>query len=90
VSFEFGCNALFATAGRGAARGGWLLGVDGCRAGWLVVGARLAPSGEFEQLNWSLEVEAASFIDADLVAIDMPMGLAADGLRSAGPGPPGR
>jgi predicted RNase H-like nuclease len=50
VSFEFGCDAPFANA----ARDGWLLGVDGCRAGWLVVGARLAPSGEFEQLNWSL------------------------------------
>lgn len=58
-----------------------LLGVDGCRAGWLVVGGRLDPSGEFEQLSWSLEHEAASFIDADLVAIDMPMGLAADGPR---------
>ena len=64
-----------------AARDGWLLGVDGCRAGWLVVGARLDPSGEIEQLRWSLELEAASFIDADLVAIDMPMGLAADGPR---------
>ena len=62
-------------------RDGWLLGVDGCRAGWLVVGARLNPSGEFDQLRWSLELEAASFIDADLVAIDMPMGLAADGPR---------
>jgi predicted RNase H-like nuclease len=56
--------------------------VDGCRAGWLVVGARLDPSGEFGQLSWSMELEAASFIDADLVAIDMPMGLAADGPRS--------
>ncbi len=71
MSFEFGCDAPFAR----------LLGVDGCRAGWLVVGARLDPSGEFEQLSWSLELEAASFIDADLVAIDMPMGLAADGPR---------
>ena len=64
-----------------AARSGWLIGVDGCRAGWLVVGAKLDSSGEFEQLSWSLELEAASFIDADLVAIDMPMGLAADGPR---------
>jgi len=63
------------------ARGGWLLGVDGCRAGWLVVGARLSPSGAFEQLSWSLEPEVAGFIDADLVAIDMPMGLATDGPR---------
>ena len=65
-----------------AARGGWLLGVDGCRGGWLVVGARLNPSGDFEQLSWSLELEAAGFIDADLVAIDMPMGLAAAGPRA--------
>ena len=72
MSFEFDCDAPFAR----------LLGVDGCRAGWLVVGARLDPSGEFGQLSWSLELEAASFIDADLVAIDMPMGLAADGPRS--------
>ena len=71
MSFEFDCDAPFAR----------LLGVDGCRAGWLVVSARLHPSGEFEQLSWSLELEAASFIDADLVAIDMPMGLAADGPR---------
>ena len=71
MSFEFDCDAPFAR----------LLGVDGCRAGWLVVGARLDPSGEFGQLSWSLELEAASFIDADLVAIDMPMGLAADGPR---------
>ena len=71
MSFEFDCDAPFAR----------LLGVDGCRAGWLVVGAMLHPSGEFEQLSWSLELEAASFIDADLVAIDMPMGLAADGPR---------
>jgi predicted RNase H-like nuclease len=71
VSFEFDCDAPFAR----------LLGGDGCRAGWLVVGARLDPSGEFGQLSWSLELEAASFIDADLVAIDMPMGLAADGPR---------
>ncbi len=59
-----------------------LLGVDGCRAGWLVVGASLDLSGEFGHLSWSLELEAASFIDADLVAIDMPMGLAADGPRA--------
>lgn len=72
MSFEFDCDAPFAR----------LLGVDGCRAGWLVVGARLDPSGEFGQLSWSMELEAASFIDADLVAIDMPMGLAADGPRS--------
>ena len=65
-----------------AARSGWLFGVDGCRAGWLVVGAKLDPSGEFEQLRWNLELEAASFIDGDLVAIDMPMGLAADGPRA--------
>ena len=71
MSFEFDCDAPLAR----------LLGVDGCRAGWLVVGARLDPSGEFGQLSWSLELEAASFIDADLVAIDMPMGLAADGPR---------
>lgn len=89
MSFEFGFEAPFALGFSGvdgcsgwlAARDGWLLGVDGCRAGWLVVGARLDPSGEFEQLRWSLELEAASFIDADLVAIDMPMGLAADGPR---------
>ena len=89
MSFEFGFEAPFALGCSGvdgcsgwlAARDGWLLGVDGCRAGWLVVGARLDPSGEFEQLRWSLELEAASFIDADLVAIDMPMGLAADGPR---------
>lgn len=83
MSFEFGSDAPFALGCSEwlAARGGWLLGVDGCRAGWLVVGARLDPSGEFEQVRWSLELEAASFIDADLVAIDMPMGLAADGPR---------
>ena len=73
MSFETGCDAPLCPR---------LLGVDGCRAGWLVVGARLDPSGEFGQLSWSLELEAASFIDADLVAIDMPMGLAADGPRA--------
>jgi predicted RNase H-like nuclease len=55
--------------------------VDGCRAGWLVVHARLDPNGEFEHLSWSLELDATSFIDAGLVAIDMPIGLAADGPR---------
>jgi predicted RNase H-like nuclease len=59
-----------------------LLGVDGCRAGWLVVSARLDPYGAFENLAWSMEGEAASFIDRGLVAIDMPIGLAADGPRA--------
>lgn len=59
-----------------------LLGVDGCRSGWLVVRARLDPCGTFENLSWSLELEAASFIDWGLVAIDMPIGLAVDGPRS--------
>ena len=83
MNFEFGCDAPSAPGWSGWLddRGGWLLGVDGCRAGWLVVGARLDPYGEFEQLSWSLELEAASFMAADLVAIDMPIGLAADGPR---------
>jgi predicted RNase H-like nuclease len=59
-----------------------LLGVDGCRAGWLVVCARLDPCGTFENLSWSLELEAASFIDGGLVAVDMPIGLASDGPRT--------
>ena len=57
------------------------MGVDGCRAGWLVVRGRLGPDGGWRDLSWSLEVEAVAFVDWGLVAIDMPIGLSAEGPR---------
>ncbi|MCP9808427.1 DUF429 domain-containing protein [Cyanobium sp. HWJ4-Hawea] len=58
-----------------------LIGVDGCRGGWLVV--QTTPPG---QISWAIHAEAEAFIDQGgpelpLVAIDMPIGLAEAGPR---------
>lgn len=66
---------------QGAGGEGWLVGVDGCRAGWLVVRARLGPNAGWRDLSWSLQSDAAAFVDWGLVAIDMPMGLSSEGPR---------
>lgn len=61
---------------------GWLLGVDGCRGGWLVVRGRLSASLDWQDLAWSLEADGAAFVDGGLVAIDIPIGLSSVGPRA--------
>lgn len=67
-------------------------GVDGCRGGWLMVRRRIAPkapkspeSGAESGANWGPEITiSASWRElpaADLVAVDMPIGLPASGRR---------
>ena len=59
-----------------------LLGVDGCRVGWLAV---LRTVGTDPEVKWfrSTEELFAGINDADIVAIDIPIGLSDNGSRLA-------
>ena len=61
---------------------GGLAGVDGCRGGWLMV--RLGPGGDAGTATWSLAPRWAELgaETLDVVAVDMPIGLAEAGRRS--------
>lgn len=72
--------------GRQAQEAGPLVaGVDGCKAGWIVVRARLAPSLAIESvevLPSFKDVLAATQVCV-AVAVDMPIGLSDNGRREA-------
>ena len=55
-----------------------LAGIDGCRSGWLVVEARSNPHNANFRIapNWN-----AIASDADVIAVDMPIGLSRSGVR---------
>lgn len=54
-----------------------VLGVDGCKGGWL--GAAVGPSG----ISWQFFANATDFLalDVDVVAVDIPIGLPERGRR---------
>lgn len=53
-------------------------GVDGCRSGWLVVESALNLNG----LKWRIAPNwNAIELDADVIAVDMPMGVSNSGVR---------
>lgn len=56
-----------------------ILGVDGCRAGWLAV--ILAPDGGGLRAERVADWSALKLDGADVVAVDMPIGLAEAGAR---------
>jgi predicted RNase H-like nuclease len=56
------------------------VGIDACRGGWLVIG--LDPSGRWESgVFHTIQAVWAKFRQADLCLIDIPIGLAEEGLR---------
>ena len=60
-----------------------LIGVDGCRGGWVVA----ASDGELSRLSFSIAGDLAPVLDVaerdgTLVAVDMPIGLGDDGPRA--------
>lgn len=59
-----------------------VVGVDGCKTGWIAIslGDRKDPEGHYLPTIDALESLAS---EADAVAIDMPIGLPADGVREA-------
>ncbi len=59
-----------------------VVGVDGCKTGWIAIslGDRKDPEGHYLPTIDALESLAS---EADAVAIDMPIGLPAEGVREA-------
>jgi predicted RNase H-like nuclease len=58
-----------------------LLGVDGCRAGWLAIAA----AGEGQDVAWQLHQDAEALVAStgwQLMAIDIPIGLPERGSRA--------
>ncbi|MGN6244017.1 MAG: DUF429 domain-containing protein [Motilibacteraceae bacterium] len=62
-----------------------VLGVDGCRGGWYVAEVAVDGSGTARGVRFSVEPTFEDVLDrgAEVIAVDMPVGLAADGSREA-------
>lgn len=59
----------------------WVLGIDGCPQGWVVVALK---NGEFHSCNYfeTFLEAAASRPEAEVIAVDMPIGLLDEGVRT--------
>src|SRR5688572_19364250 len=66
-----------------------LVGVDGCRAGWVAAASDLAESGDLSPLDFSIQPSFQALMDGlgggpALIAVDIPIGLPSGSPRDDG------